>query len=118
MISLSINYSNLINWYWKIIAIKFAVDVNANPSKSNPPSEKEEESIQSVPTPEKVRLAPVISEDDKVQSSPKEGTLTNGVIETEKVPSEMEDSSSDSESAEEEQPDAELQVEDQNEVWI
>lgn len=42
--------------------------------------------------------------------------MTNGIIDTEKIPSEMEDSSSDSESAEE-APDVEaIEVEDQNEV--
>lgn len=82
-------------------------------SKTNPSSEKEDEIFQHTPTPEKVRVTPVIIDDDKIQSSPKESSLINGIIESEKVPFDMEDSSSDSESA-----DAEQIVEDQNEVKI
>ena len=85
-------------------------------SKSNPSSEKNDEIAQPTPTPEKVRVAPVITDDDKIQSSPKENLLTNGVVDPEKVPFDLEDSSSDSESAEE-QPDPEQVVEDSNEVW-
>ncbi|XP_054713714.1 1-phosphatidylinositol 4,5-bisphosphate phosphodiesterase classes I and II-like [Uloborus diversus] len=86
-------------------------------SKSYTMPEKEDESsTQPLPTPEKVRLTPAISDDEKLSSSLKESSLTNGTIELEKVPSEMEDSSSDSGSdEEEEQIDAEQQVVDQNE---
>lgn len=87
-----------------------SLDVNTS-SKSNPSSEKDDEVFQHTPTPEKMRTTPVIIDDDKIQSSPKESSLINGIIESEKVPFDIEDSSSDSESA-----DAEQIVEDQNEV--
>ncbi|XP_071037657.1 1-phosphatidylinositol 4,5-bisphosphate phosphodiesterase classes I and II isoform X2 [Parasteatoda tepidariorum] len=84
-------------------------------SKSSGLSEKEEEpALQPSTTPEKVRPVSSAPEGEKIVPT-KETVITNGVPEMEKVPSEMDDSSSDSGSEEEEQAEAEQQVEDQNE---
>ncbi|GFY59781.1 1-phosphatidylinositol 4,5-bisphosphate phosphodiesterase classes I and II [Trichonephila inaurata madagascariensis] len=83
-------------------------------AKSNTANEKEEEpSVQPSTTPEKTKLTPSASDEPK--GPPKSGPLTNGGPEMERVPSEMDDSGTDSASDEEVQVDAEQQVEDQNE---
>ncbi|GBM78881.1 1-phosphatidylinositol 4,5-bisphosphate phosphodiesterase beta-1, partial [Araneus ventricosus] len=82
-------------------------------AKSSTAIEKEEEpSVQPSSTPEKTKLTPSTS--DEPRSSSKAGSLTNGGPEMERVPSEMDDSGSDSASDEEEQVDAEVTC-DQNE---
>ncbi|GFX64236.1 1-phosphatidylinositol 4,5-bisphosphate phosphodiesterase beta-3 [Trichonephila clavipes] len=83
-------------------------------AKSNTANEKEEEpSVQPSTTPEKTKLTPLASDEPK--GPLKSGPLTNGGPEMERVPSEMDDSGTDSASDEEVQVDAEQQVEDQNE---
>ncbi|KAF8789783.1 1-phosphatidylinositol 4 like protein [Argiope bruennichi] len=82
-------------------------------AKSTTAIEKEEEpSVQPSSTPEKIKLTPSTS--DEPRSSSKTGPLTNGGPEMERVPSEMDESGSDSGSDEEEQVDAEVTC-DQNE---
>ncbi|KAG8184639.1 hypothetical protein JTE90_022687 [Oedothorax gibbosus] len=74
--------------------------------------DKDEDSCnQSSTTPEKARLATSVSDDQKMTSK----AMSNGGPELERVPSEMDDSGTDSGSDEEETVDAEQTVEDQNE---
>ncbi|KFM68445.1 1-phosphatidylinositol-4,5-bisphosphate phosphodiesterase classes I and II, partial [Stegodyphus mimosarum] len=79
-------------------------------NKTTPAAEKDDETLPP-PTPEKTRSIPI--EEEKTT---KDGVLTNGVMDLEKVPSEMDDiTESSSEEEEEEQADPEQIVEDQNE---